>query len=120
MDWTPEQIKALRERFGFSQSAMAEAMGLSRTASVNDLEKGRTAATGATARLLDAMDAHGPRVGLETPKDPAARLDSLAEELRTVAASLRKDAAATGSAADAAAPDGEAGEGAEGNAPGGA
>ena len=33
---------------------------------------------------------------------------------------VRKDAGATGSAADAAAPDGEAGEGAEGNAPGGA
>ena len=72
-----------------AQSAFADALGLSRTASVSDLETGRTSATGTLARLLDAISSHGPSVGRATSEDPAARLDAAAAEIQAIAQTMR-------------------------------
>ena len=94
MDWTPDRIKALRERLSLNQSAFADALGLSRTASISDLETGRTSATGTLARLLDAISSHGPNVGRAVSGDAAARLDAAAAEIQAIAQTMRSTSAA--------------------------
>lgn len=89
MDWTPEQIKALRERHGLSQTAFADALGLSRAASVSDLETGRQAATGQTARLLDVVAQHGPEAGRGSGGSVADELDRTAAALSALAHRVR-------------------------------
>jgi DNA-binding transcriptional regulator YiaG len=59
VDWTPERIKALRKRLGFTQRRMARALGYSRTASVTELESGVMDPGGAVLRLLDYLDKYG-------------------------------------------------------------
>ena len=89
MSWNPDRIKALRTSLGLSQSDFADALGLSRTASVTDLEKGNSTATGSTARMLDAIEAHGPNVG-RAGKTLPDRLDAAAAELKGIARQLRE------------------------------
>lgn len=89
MNWTPDRIKALRERLGLTQTAFAEAIGLSRHASVSDLETGRTSATGTLARLLDAISSYGPNVGRAVSGNAAARLDAAAAEIQAIAQAIR-------------------------------
>lgn len=55
-EWTGDEIRDLRKRLRFNQEEFAELLGLSRSRSVGDLEKGRTRATGAVAVLLDLID----------------------------------------------------------------
>ena len=83
MDWTPQRIADLRKRLGLSQSDFAAALGLSRTASVSDLENGRTNATGPTARLLDYIEQHGPT--LRNGDSVVQRLRALSDEAAALA-----------------------------------
>ena len=92
MDWTPDRVRALRKRLGLTQAAFADALGLARYQSVNELEAGRTAATGAVARLLDLFDAHGllrPDAPADGDATAADRLDRAAREVADVARLLR-------------------------------
>ncbi len=89
-DWTPERVKALRSRLGLSQTAFAEALGFTRHASVLDLEKGNTTATGATARLLDVIEAGG--VEAVAPRRDAATLADDLDELARLATSAARRA----------------------------
>ena len=90
MDWTPQRIADLRKRLGLSQSDFAQALGLSRTASVSDLENGRTNATGPTARLLDYVERHGPT--LASGGSIADRLRALSEEAAALARAVEDEA----------------------------
>jgi len=89
MEWTPERIKAMRDRLGLSQPAFAEALGFTRAASVSDLETGRSAATGPTARILDAIAEHGPRVGTGAGGDLPTQLDAVASRIAAIAQAMR-------------------------------
>lgn len=65
--WTPERIRALRKSLGYTQAQMATALGLSRIASVSDLEKGKAEVNAPTTRLLYHIEAHG-----DVPQDRGA------------------------------------------------
>jgi len=57
-DWTPDRIRALRKRLGWSQTVMAGALGYERQASVSDLETGKMEPSGPVVVLLDLINAH--------------------------------------------------------------
>ena len=59
MDWTPEEIRALRKRLGYNQTQMAEALGYSRYQSVSELEHGKLTPSSSVLRLLDHLRLHG-------------------------------------------------------------
>lgn len=83
MNWTPERIKALRERLGtleeggkLTQEKFANKIGMSRAASISDLENGRTKPKNQTIMLLDMLyDKHKDEIESET-----GPLFALAEE----------------------------------------
>jgi DNA-binding transcriptional regulator YiaG len=57
--WTKERIRALRERLGYTQAQMAEALGYELARSISDLESGRREPSGAVRVLLDLLNEHG-------------------------------------------------------------
>jgi len=93
MDWTPARIKALRERLGLSQSALAEMLGFAKPQSVSDLERGALQSNGKpltpnghVQRLLDVLDTHG----LDVMRPKGSSGASLAAELRRIAAEVER------------------------------
>jgi len=59
VDWTPDRIRALRDRLGFNQTRMARALGYSSKQRVSELENGAREPSGAVLRLLDYLDEYG-------------------------------------------------------------
>lgn len=59
MDWTPEQIRALRKRLGYTQARMARALGYSRIASISELENGHMEPSETVRVLLCHIDQRG-------------------------------------------------------------
>jgi len=66
-DWTPEEIRALRQRLRWNQTRFAEAIGYSHQTSVSDLEKRgedgepKSRPSGPVIRLLDLLDRYDGR-----------------------------------------------------------
>ena len=59
-EWTPDQVKALRERLGLDRAAFAALLGYGAPTRVSELEKtDRGPINGTTARLLDYVEAFG-------------------------------------------------------------
>lgn len=56
MNWTPEKIKALRERLGYTQSEFAQKLGYSRYQTVLEFESGKRKPPVTVQRLLDMLD----------------------------------------------------------------
>lgn len=59
MEWTPQRVRTLRKRLGYTQDEMAVALGYSRKQSVSDLERGEMEPSDTIRRLLDHLHAHG-------------------------------------------------------------
>lgn len=67
-DWTPEAIRALRERLGMNQTQMAPHLGYRRGGRVSELELGAMNPSDQVCRLLDHLDVHGPLPADRLPK----------------------------------------------------
>ena len=93
MNWTPENIRALREHAGLSQTDFADALGFNRYQTVSEIENGRREVTLTVQRLLDFI---AERYGFtsaptgEEPRSPAEQVGQAATELETAAGRLRK------------------------------
>ena len=59
MDWTPDNIKALRKRLGLNQQPFATALGFGSASRVSELENGATEPSDQVRRLLDYIDKYG-------------------------------------------------------------
>ncbi len=60
MDWTPERIRALRQKMGLSQREFAKQINV-RQATVSDWETGKHPPTGAVLVLFDMLEKEANR-----------------------------------------------------------
>lgn len=65
MEWTPERVRKLRRQLRLSQRAFGDRLGV-RQATVSDWERGKTAPTGPSVKLLEMIEvqARGQADGL--------------------------------------------------------
>jgi len=55
---TPDQFKAIRERFGLKQSELAELLGFADANQIHRMETGRRSISPQTARLMRVLDCY--------------------------------------------------------------
>ena len=61
--WTPDRIRALRERLDMGQEEFATTLGYGAAPRVSELETGARTPSGPVSRLLDYVDRYGPISG---------------------------------------------------------
>lgn len=57
--WTPERMKALRQKHGLTQEKWAPVVGYDHKQSVSDAENGRIKPSSAILRTLDYIETYG-------------------------------------------------------------
>ncbi|WP_040408893.1 helix-turn-helix domain-containing protein [Aureimonas ureilytica] len=77
MSYRPSDIKALRERQGWSQAELAASLNVHRT-NISRWESGATSPRGSAIRLLDQLAASAPP---EPPQNAKASSDSHAKSI---------------------------------------